>query len=215
MGLSLINKRCFGYAALLYLGASLVGLGVAYAGGLFTIKASSSPSSPYAITLVETMNQWPSDPMGAAQASFFVLGSNGLQSAASITLPAHRLIQLTIISYDSATPNSTDQMGVVTGTVGNSVYLMNGTIATMGSMAWGMNVTSVPAAGLAHTFTIPQLSINIPVVGGSTVVAYLNLDKAGTYTWTCEPPCGFPGPMAASSGAMATSGWMEGQITVQ
>lgn len=211
----MINKRCFAWAGLLYLGASLVGLGVAYAGGLFTTTASSTPSSPYALTLVETMNQWPSNPMGPPQASFFVLGSNGLQSAASLTLPTFRLIQLTIISYDSATPNSTDQMGVVTGTVGNSVYLMNGTIASMGNMTWGTNVSSVPASALAHTFSIPELGINIPVVGGSTVVGYFKTDKAGTYTWICETPCGFPGPTAASSGAMATSGWMLGQIIVQ
>lgn len=212
----MINKRCFAWAGLLYLGASLVGLGVAYAGGLFTTTASNTPSSPYKLTLVETMNMWnPSNPMGPTQASFFVLGSNGLQSAASITLPANRLIQLTIVSYDGATPNSTNQMGVVTGTVGNDIYLMNGTIAMMGNMTWGMNVSSIPAAGLAHTFTVPQLGINIPVVGMSTVVAYIKFDKAGTYAWVCETPCGFPGPTAASSGAMATSGWMQGQIVVQ
>lgn len=211
----MINRRCFAWAGLLYLGASLVGLGVAYAGGLFTPTASSTPSSPYALTLVETMNQWPSNMMGPPQASFFVLGSNGLQSAASITLPAHRLIQLTIVSYDTATANSTADMEMVTGTVGNSVYLMNGTIATMGNMTWGTNVTSVPVSALAHTFSIPQLGINIPVVGGSTVVAYLRLDKPGIYTWICKTPCGFPGPTADSSGAMATSGWMEGQITIQ
>lgn len=205
-----MNKKLLASAALLYLGATLIGLGVAYAGGLFTSKATPPSSSPYAITLVETMNVNSSTP----QPKFFVLGSNGLESsAAEISLPAHRMIELTIVSYDMPTPDSIDQWGKVTGTVGGNVYLANGTIATYGTASWGMNVTSVPGAIIAHTFTIPQLGINIPVVGGSTVIAHFTLDRTGPFTWVCLTPCGMG--MMGNRGAMSSPGWMEGQITVQ
>jgi hypothetical protein len=103
---------------------------------------------------------------------------------------------------------------MVTGTVGGMVYMINGTTASMATMPeqFGENVTSVPAASLAHTFTIQQLGINIPVVGGDTEIAYLYFNQAGTYQWLCLTPCGL-GPNG-SEGAMSTAGWMEGTVTV-
>jgi hypothetical protein len=208
-----INKKFIASFVLLYLGATVLGLGVAYKGGIFTNGSTGSTSSPYALTLVETMNANSSSP---AQAKFFVLGNNGLESSANITLPAHRLIQLTIMSYDTPTPNSTDQQGVAMGTVGNTVYFINGTIASMGSMAWGMNVSSIPGSSLAHTFTLLSATgvpfVNIPFVGGSTVIAYFYLENKGTFTWICLTPCG-TGPKG-KQGAMSAPGWMEGQLTV-
>lgn len=209
----MIDRKCTLWAVLLYLGATMVGLGVVYTGSIFSNNASASPSSPYLLTLVETMNPYNKS---LQQPAFYVLGPNGLQNSSTISLPAHRLIQLTIVSYDTPTPGSTNDQGKVTGTVGGNVFLMNGTIATIGNMTWGHSVTSVPAAALAHTFTLPDLGVNIPVVGGSTIVAYLSFNKAGTYTWICKTPCGFPAPADPSStGAMAMNGWMTGQIVVQ
>ena len=206
------DRTCVLYALLLYLGATMVGLGVVYTGSIFGNKASAtSNSTPYQITLVETMNVW--NQTAPAQPSFYVLGPNGLTSAASITLPLRRTIQLTIVSYDTPTPGSSDQNGTVTGTVGGNVMLMNGTIATMGTMEWRQNVTSVPGSVLAHTFTLPQLNINIPVVGGSTIIANLYFDKPGTYVWVCLTPCGFG--TNGDQGAMSTGGWMTGQVIVQ
>ncbi len=175
-------------------------------------NAVSQQSVPFKLTLMEIMDAgWNST---VAQAQFYILGKNGLEPAVSIRLPVHTLIQLTIISYDTPTPASTDEQGKVTGTVGGTVYLVNGTTA-MGTdvpSSWGQNVTSVPGNMLAHTFTIQQLGINVPVVGGDTEIAYLYLNQTGTFQWICLTPCGF-GP-SGMGGAMAASGWMEGQITV-
>lgn len=187
-----------------------------------TVSTSTQPSSassnavPYSLAVPEIVgNAWNSS--GIMQPKFLVQASNGFLSSANISLPAHRMIQLTIVSYDTPTPNSTAAEGQVTGTVGGAVYLINGTWAsisnaTMNLMSWGQNVTSVPANTLAHTFTIPQLGINIPVVGGSTVIAYLSFDKPGTYTWICLTPCGLG--VNGLSGAMSTAGWMSGSITI-
>lgn len=142
------------------------------------------------------------------------MGPNGLQPAVNIRFPAHTLIQLTIISYDTPTSGSTSLEGKVSGTVGGTLYLINGTSA-MGmdvSQHWGQNVTSVPSDMLAHTFTVQQLGVNIPVVGGDTEIAYVYFNQTGTFQWICLTPCGF-GP-TGTEGAMSTAGWMEGQVTV-
>jgi len=174
--------------------------------------ATTQQNAPYQLTISEIMDTaWNST---VAQPQFSIMGTNGLEPASNIRLPAHTLIQLTIISYDTPTAGSPDQEGKVTGTVGGTVYLINGTTAmgTDVSQRWGRNVTSVPGNMLAHTFTIPQLGINIPAVGGETVIAYFYLDQAGTFQWVCLTPCGF-GP-SGMQGAMSKSGWMEGQVTV-
>ena len=164
-----------------------------------SITVAKSPSSnsvgvessqPYHIFIVEPMDSaWNST---AAQPRFYVVGPNGLESSANLSVPVNTLVQLTIVSYDIPTPGSTDQQGKVTGTVGNSVYMINGSVASMTdvTMQWGMNVTSVPGSSLAHTFTIPTFGVNIPVVGGDTVMAYLRFDQTGVFQWICQTPCG-------------------------
>ena len=81
--------------------------------------------------------------------------------------------------------------------MGGDVYVLNGTLATGSanmSMAaaadWGRSVTAVPAGELAHTFTIQQLGINIPVVAGSTVIADIEIHQTGSFVWMCLTPCG-------------------------
>ena len=179
---------------------------------------ASQSSGPYALTLIETMqNVWnSSSPM---QPKFFVLGSHGLESSAEISLPANAPIQLTIVSYDTPTPGSTEGEGIVSGTVGGDMYVLNGTLATGSTNAsmnmaadWGRNVTSVPASELAHTFTIQQLGINIPVVAGSTVIADIEIHQTGSFTWSCLTPCGLGADGIA--GAMEKPGWMAGDVVV-
>jgi hypothetical protein len=149
-----------------------------------------------------------------AQPRFLVFGSNGLESSANISLPAKTLIELTIVSYDTPTPGSTAQEAQVTGTVGNNMYVINSTLASMSdpSMQWGMNVSSVPVGSLAQTLSIPSLSINVPVPGGDMVIAYLYFNQKGIFEWLCLTPCGL-GP-SGGNGAMTQPGWMQGQITV-
>jgi hypothetical protein len=177
-------------------------------------SADGSNSTPYMLTLLETMgNRWNST-AAESQPVFFVAGPSGLESSANISLPADRMIELVIISYDTPTPPPA-QYSNVTGTIGNKMYLVNGTSASMSSpMSWGAEVSSVPTAQIAHTFTITSLGINIPVVGGDTEIAFLYLTQTGTFTWQCYTPCGFPNVNAGWSGAMITPGWMTGEVTV-
>jgi len=176
--------------------------------------AAGSNSTPYMLTLLETMgNEWNST-APESQPMFFVAGPAGLESSANITVPAHRLIELVIISYDTPTPPPAQYSNVV-GTVGGKMYLINGTSASMSTpQSWGAGVSSVPTDQIAHTFTVTSLGINIPIVGGDTEIAFLYLNQTGTFTWQCYTPCGFPNVNGGWSGAMVTPGWMMGQITV-
>jgi len=176
--------------------------------------SAGSNSTPYMLTLLETMgNKWNAT-APESQPQFFVAGPSGLQSSANISLPADRLIELVIISYDTPTPPPA-QYSNVTGTVGGGMYLINGTSAALSTpQSWGSKVSSVPTAQIAHTFTVESLGINIPIVGGDTEIAFLYLKQTGTFTWQCYTPCGFPNVNGGWSGAMVTPGWMTGEVTV-
>jgi hypothetical protein len=101
----------------------------------------------------------------------------------------------------------------VKGTQGGVVYMINGTGPGGPDPAkLGQNMSSVPDDSVAHTFTIPGLGVNIPVVGGYTEVAYLYFTKTGSYTWLCQTPCGLG--TGGNLAAMDTPGWMTGQVTV-
>jgi len=73
-------------------------------------------------------------------------------------------------------------------------------------------VSSLPPAEISHTFTVPQLNLNIPVAAETTVIAYFMTGGPGTYVWFCTTPCG-SGP-DGTAGAMASPGWMNGNIVV-
>ena len=63
---------------------------------------NSASNGTFRMTLVITVNNaWNSTLSGPR---YFVLTANGLESSANLSMPAHTLIQLTIIDYDSASP---------------------------------------------------------------------------------------------------------------
>lgn len=174
-------------------------------------KNGVAAGSTYSLTLVITAdNAWNST---TSAPKYWVLTPQGLASAANITLPAHTLIRLTIVDYDTPSPLPA-QYGQVTGTVGNVVYLVNGTAASSSNISLSGEKLSFinPNTQVAHTFTVPQLGINIPSMGGSTEVAEFTLNQTGVFTWHCMDPCGF-GP-SGWAGPMSAPGWMSGTLTV-
>jgi heme/copper-type cytochrome/quinol oxidase subunit 2 len=182
-----------------------------------TTSAASNSSSPYVLTLVITTENTYNSTTGT-QPAFYVLGPNGLESSANIALPAHRLIKLVIICYDDGAANLTgSQYAAVSGTQNNTVSVVNNANvnSTQGAagiqLSGGQSVSSLPADSVAHTFTIPQLGINIPVAPSSTVTAYFTINQTGSFTWFCMTLCG-SGPTGLS-GAMETPGWMNGHLS--
>jgi plastocyanin len=179
-------------------------------------SSASSSSTPFVLTLVVTTGNIYNSTVGE-QPAYYVLGPHGIESAASISLPAHRLIELVIVDYDDGAANLTgSQYATVSGTQNNSVTEVSNENVNSSQSAAGIQVSggetvsSLPADGIAHTFTIPQLGINIPLAPSSTVVAYFTLNQTGTFTWFCMTICG-SGPNGLG-GAMATAGWMSGNV---
>ncbi len=114
-------------------------------------------------------------------------------------------VVLTIMEYDdmaTALPDGSPFLSVIGGT----------------ETVDGKPVTSIGQDKIAHTFTIPELGINIPLPtapdGGFTTVRFTFKAPTtpGTYAWLCETPCG--GDPNGVGGAMQTDGWMRGHIVV-
>lgn len=181
-----------------------------------TTTTQTGSQQLYSLTLVITTGNTYNSTVGA-QPAYYVLTSHGLESSANISLPVNRLIELTIVNYDDGnanltSPSYTNVQGTTNGTIS---YINNSNVnSSQGSkgivVTGGQTVNSVPAADIAHTFTIPSLGINIPIPVSSTVTAFIKIDKAGTYAWLCETVCG--SGTTGLEGAMSTPGWMTGDI---
>ena len=129
---------------------------------------------------------------------------------ANLVAPANSLVTVTIRDYDlgdTAMPQASP-FTTVQGT--------GGTVAT----ADGQMYSSLAPDKIAHTFTIPQLNVNVPLPGEgingkayNSVTFTFRTGAAGTYTFRCLDPCG-TGPMGMM-GPMMTQGYMIGTLTVQ
>jgi hypothetical protein len=126
----------------------------------------------------------------------------------NLIVPANSLVTITIHNYDigSADLDKTSPFSTVKGTVGGVAY------------ADGTSYSSLDA--IAHTFTIPQLNLNVPLPSEAapgadfvTVSFTIHTGAAGTYTWQCYAPCGTD--PNGWGGPMATMGYMRGTLTIQ
>ncbi|MDA8343408.1 MAG: hypothetical protein M0007_14475 [Actinomycetota bacterium] len=129
-----------------------------------------------------------------------------------MTVPKGATVDMTIYSYDTGTAPLPANMAIYTKAAGV-------TDLTEG----GQPVTTVAASDVAHTFTVPQLGINVPFGVAPTAAANseqkplvvtftFTASKSGTFTWKCMAPCGSGSD--GMGGPMATMGYMEGTLTV-
>ena len=201
----------------------IAGLGIGYmiSGGLNDEHPSASAQNTYNLNLVVTTENWYNQSVGT-QPAFFVLGANGLESSANITIPSFTKINLTIFNYDDGNGSLAPQYANVTGTVGGvETYfnntMINSTQASSIAINGSATASSVPIALISHTFTITnkqgQVLVNIPVPLSSVVHATFYLNQSGSYLWQCEVNCG-SGP-TGWDGAMASPGWMCGYFNVE
>jgi len=124
-----------------------------------------------------------------------------------LVVPANSLVTITLHDYDlgldSPMPKGTP-FASVQGTIGGVAYLN------------GQPYAALAPEQIAHTFTIPQLHINVPLPGfgkeSDTISFTFRIGKAGTYTFQCFDPCGTGN--SGFEGPMATKGYMVGTLTV-
>ncbi|MCL4519561.1 MAG: hypothetical protein M1587_10230 [Thaumarchaeota archaeon] len=183
-----------------------------------TTQSASTSSSPFVLSLVITTNNIYNATI-EDQPAYYVLNQNGLQSSGNISLPAHQLIKLVIVNYDDGAANLTSpQYSNVAGTLNNVVTVVNNDNVNSSQGTSGINinggetVSNVSSDNIAHTFTVPQLNLNVPIPPSSTVTAYFTLNQTGTFTWFCMTQCG--SGANGTEGAMSTDAWMTGSIVV-
>jgi hypothetical protein len=140
-------------------------------------------------------------------------------------VPAATKVNMTILQYDGCTPLRNPVWGQVTGTIGGVEYVNGKPTSLLNSWA---------QCSVGHTFTMPDLGINVPLASPTTYVANSNLcstspctsgphqvvtfsfvtpAKGGTFRWQCIIPCGL-GYLDGNGGPMATPGYMSGQMEV-
>ena len=128
----------------------------------------------------------------------------------TLVVPANSLVTVTIRNYDlgDTPPPKGFPFTTVQGIVGGVAY------------ADGHAYTALAPEKVAHTFTVPQLHINVPVPGDTTtgkpyveVSFSFRTGAAGSYYFQCFDPCGTGS--SGWEGPMATKGYMRGTLTVQ
>lgn len=129
-------------------------------------------------------------------------------ASTSTTVPANTLITVTIRNFDlgDAALSASSPFSKVQGTI-------DGT-ATFN----GKQYAALDPAKVSHTFTIPQLKLNVPIPGDApnndsflTVTFSFRTGKAGAYTFECLAPCGTD---TGFSGPMASMAYMKGTLLV-
>lgn len=137
-------------------------------------------------------------------------------------VPAHSRINVTIYQYDSGSPLRNQQLGQVGGTYGNVAVLNHKLFRVINSNAGN---------GVAHTFSMPSIGINVPLYGNNSnanlcaaapctqkspnnVIRFsFTSPGSGNYRWQCFVPCGL-GFLYGNGGPMSTLGYMGGFMKV-
>ena len=131
------------------------------------------------------------------------------------TVPAFSEVTVTIINFDDATPLTGSYKRYATAT-GIDRSVMSQPIDKTNPNAVGkspaQSYTAVDPNVVSHTFTIPSLGLNVPILASSRTTFTFHTGAAGTFAWHCQDPCG-TGP-SGWSGAMSTLGYMGGELTV-
>src|SRR5579863_5059361 len=123
-------------------------------------------------------------------------------------VPAGSVVHMTIEQQDSASGLRNPYFSLVRGTIGDQMTV-NGKV-----------VQAIDPSLPAHTFTIPDLGVSVPLEGvsGSTTQNVVEFDfvvpdQKGLFRWQCFVPCG-AGTLYGNGGPMQTLGYMAGELQV-
>jgi hypothetical protein len=135
-------------------------------------------------------------------------------------VPAYTLVKVTVYQYDGDSGLRNPFLAQVRGTVGG-VESIN-----------GKSTSTIDPDDAAHTFTIPDLDVSVPLPGvadnaknqcsvapctlaeaHNTITFSFRTPGPGTYRWQCFVPCAF-GFLYGFGGPMQTIGYMDGLIEV-
>jgi len=125
-----------------------------------------------------------------------------------LDVPAGAVVHMTIDQQDGSSGLRNPYFSLIRGTVNNQMTVN-------GKVAQALDPTLA-----AHTFTIPDLGVSVPLPGvsGSTtqnvvVFDFVVPDQKGLFRWQCFVPCG-AGTLYGNGGPMQTLGYMAGELQV-
>jgi hypothetical protein len=164
--------------------------------------------------------------------SYFVRDRAGKWIHSTIwQLPAGTRVNVTAYEYDTCDPLRNQLWGRVTGTVGGVIHVSgeadgrNGTVSV---------INSYQTCGVAHTFAVPGMGINVPLAGvlytatqhactqapctlsdthTMTTFSFVTPSHPGEFRWQCFIPCGLA-TVDGNGHAMSTLGFMAGFLKV-
>jgi hypothetical protein len=136
------------------------------------------------------------------------------------TLPAHTLVKVTILQYDTATGLRNPFFARPQGTSGDVIQVD------------GETVDVIDPDSTSHTFAVPQLGVFVPLPGVAdkaknqcaaapctlaqahrTISFTFRTGAPGRYRWQCFVPCA-AGFIAGFGGPMQRFGYMDGYLNV-
>lgn len=131
-----------------------------------------------------------------------------------LSIPANRSVTITVTDLDGATPltSSLRIYSKVKGVIGDHMAVVPIRLAQPKiAVGRARELARVNLSEVSHTFTIPSLGVNVPLLGGTRTSFTIRVPKPGTYTWECVDPCGSgPGGFGVP---MSLVGYMVGTLT--
>ena len=131
------------------------------------------------------------------------------------TVPANSDVTVTIMNFDDVTPltGAAVVYAKASGIQGKfSSEIVDPSNPNGPATAPAQTLSQDDPVQVSHTFTIPSLKVNVPLLANSRTTFTFHTGAAGTFEWHCMDPCG-TGP-AGWSGAMSQQGYMGGKLTV-
>ncbi len=151
-------------------------------------------------------------------------------------VPANTRVNMTNYQFDSGSPLRNQQLGQVTGTIGNQAHLECSDPTQGAPCGTTFKVINANAGnGVGHTFSIPTLGISVPLYGNSSTAnlcavapclpsstayphntvtfSFVTPKGSGSYAWQCFVPCAL-GWLYGNAGPMQTVGYMGGFIKI-
>lgn len=125
-------------------------------------------------------------------------------------VPPNSTVRVTIDQQDGASGLRNEYLGLVRGTVDNSMTVN------------GKTMKVIDPTTVAHSFSVPDLGVSVPLLGvasdapagaSNTIVFSFKVPSSGIFHWQCFVPCA-AGTLYGNGGPMQTLGYMDGQIEV-
>lgn len=116
----------------------------------------------------------------------------------NITVTVGTTVKFVVTSWDNALNQN------FTGQASTPFTAYNDTASGQVASAYNSG-QSISMMAIGHTFSIPQMGVNVPIPPTTAVIFSLTFSKSGIYEYTCDSPCG-PG--------MGLTGYMQGYIIV-